>query len=81
MKPCRNCRASRSGAARTLPAVPPAPQEATVHRYIHPIRITMPSTRSETEELLSYMMDQLSRQSEMLEELLRRTGGDNSDTI
>lgn len=76
MKPCRkqNIPAHRSA--------PPAVQtpETPVHRYVHPIRTARPAQRSSAEEMLSYILETLSRQSEQLEELMRRTERDNSDT-
>ena len=56
-----------------------APLAATpVHRYSHPIRTARPPQRISTEELLSYILETLSRQSEQLEELLRRTEGSSA---
>lgn len=80
----KSCRKHNSQAA----ARPSAPASRTtqavnvpVHRYSHPIRSKSPASRaSSTEELLAGILESLSRQSELLEELLRRTGGDNSDT-
>jgi len=62
----------------------PAPQnfcpgDPSVHRHIHPIRTTPPP--DSTEQSLNRIIESLSRQRELLEELLRRTEGDNSDTI
>ena len=45
-----------------------------------PIRTARPAQRSSAEEMLSYILETLSRQSEQLEELMRRTERDNSDT-
>ena len=51
-----------------------------VHRYSHPISTKSPVRHaSATEDLLSELREVLARQSEMLEELLRRTEGYISD--
>lgn len=80
MKPCRkqNPPATRQPGSSGNSA---AALDTPVRRYTHPIRTTRPAQRSSTEELLSYVLETLSRQSEMLEELLRRGEGDNSDTM
>lgn len=77
MKPCRNPnrqprRQTAAGQSAQAP-VGPIP----VHRYTHPIRTVRPAQRSSTEELLSGILETLSRQSDQLDELLRRT--DRSD--
>ena len=46
---------------------------APVHRYTPPIRTARPAQRSAMEETLSYILETLSRQSDQLDELLRRT--------
>lgn len=46
---------------------------APVHRYAHPIPTARTNQRSSTEETLSYILETLSRQSDQLDELLRRT--------
>lgn len=81
MKPCRkqNPPAPRQPGSSGNSAA--AALDTPVRRYTHPIRTTRPTQRSTTEELLSYVLETLSRQSEMLEELLRRGEGDNSDTM
>lgn len=71
MKPCRKQNQQR----------PAAMPEASVRRYVHPIRTTKPASRSSTEEMLSYVLEALSRQSEQLDEVLRRLDGDNSETM
>jgi len=70
--PRRQTAASQSPAGR--------PAETPVHRYVHPIRIARPYRRDITEELLSSVLEALSRQSDQIEELLRRTDRDNLDT-
>ena len=85
MKPCRKQNQSTGTPAvsqqpmtsqRSTP-----PQEVSVRRYVHPIRTAKPPARDPTEEMLSYVLDALSHQSEQLDEVLRRLDGDNSDTI
>ena len=82
MKPCRkqNTPAHRQPASGSSGPAAPAALDTPVHRYTHPIRTARPAQRSTTEELLSYILETLSRHSELLEELLRRGEGDNSDT-
>lgn len=85
MKPCRNpnmpprrqTAAGQSGGQSAPPPVGPTP----VHRYTHPIRTARPAQRSSTEELLSYILETLSRQSDQLDELLRRTDGDDGSAV
>lgn len=83
MKPCRK---QNMPAHRQTPSEPSTSRmaqsvpETPVHRYVHPIRTTRPTRRSSTEEMLSYILESLSRQSELLEDLLRRMESDNSDT-
>ena len=75
MKPCRNpnmqprrqTAAGQNAGQSAQAPVGPIP----VHRYTHPIRTVR------TEELLSGILETLSRQSDQLDELLRRT--DRSD--
>ena len=77
MKPCRNpnmqprrqTAAGQNAGQSAQAPVGPTP----VHRYTHPIRIARPAQRSSTEELLSGILETLSRQSDQLDELLRRT--------
>ena len=85
MKPCR-----KQNQSAGTPAVSPQPaaaqrsapsQEVSVRRYVHPIRTAKPPARDPTEEMLSYVLEALSRQSEQLDEVLRRLDGDNSDTM
>lgn len=63
-------------------AVPPAsnPAPVAVHRYVHPIRTSRPAPRTPAEDLLNEVLEALTRQSEKLDEVLRRLDCDNSDT-
>ena len=70
-----------SGQGAPPPARPAAMPEASVHRYVHPIRTARPPARSPVEETLSYVLEALERQSERLEEVLRRLDGDKPDTM
>ena len=78
--------AGRSG--RTAPADThtretartPSAAEPAVRRYIHPICAGRPPRRSPEGELLLELTEELRRQSQLLEELLRRTGGNNAET-
>ncbi len=75
MKPCR--KQNHTAAAQPHAAMP----EASVRRYVHPIRTAKSPARSPTEEMLSYVLEALARQSEQLDEVLRRLDSDNSDTM
>lgn len=79
MKPCR--KQNQNSTAQTPPARPAAMQDTGVRRYAHPIRTVKPPARTPTEEMLSYVLEALSRQSEQLDEVLRRLECDNSDTM
>ena len=80
MKSCRkqhqSTRRQSPDSGRSVPGPPPA----ALHRYVHPIRTARPAARSPLEEVLSDILETLSRQSEQLEEVLRRLERDNSDT-
>ena len=78
-EPPRAAAAPGDPAPRTAPQGSP-PSEAAVHRYVHPIRTARPAARPGVEELLGDVLDALSRQSDQLEEVLRRLERDNSDT-
>lgn len=80
MKPCRKHN-SRTAPRQSVPVSRVSDLSGIpVHRYSHPIRCKPPASRpSSTEELLAGILESLSRQSELLEELLRRTGAENSD--
>ena len=82
MKPCRkqNQPAVLSAASRTVQRTAAVP-ETNVRRYIHPIRTVKPPARTPAEEMLSYVLEALSHQSEQLDEILQRLDGDNSDTM
>ena len=75
MKPCRNMSMQRRPAGTGGAPLP----EPSVNRYSHPIRVKGAVHPDSTEELLSYILETLSRQDEQLAELLRRTEG--KDTI
>lgn len=88
MKSCRNTGPSRRPAAFHTPqtggqSAPAARQDAAapVNRYSHPIRVKSAARRGSSEELLAYIMESLSHQTELLEELLRRTEGGGPDTV
>lgn len=79
MKPCRKLhnyprRQPPAGQAASRPA------ETPVHRYTHPIRTVRPYQRATTEELLSSVLEAISRQTDQISELLRRMDRDNLDT-
>lgn len=57
------------------------PGDPSVRRHVHPIRTSPPPARDGLEQALARITEALSRQTELLEELLRRTEGDNSDTM
>ena len=82
MKPChkQNYLTRTAAVQRTSPPSRTVSQ-TPVHRYIHPIRTTRPTARNQTEELLAGILESLSHQSEQLEEVLRRLGRDNFDTM
>ena len=81
MKPCRKQNQTKRRpvqppeVTRSVSGPPPA-----LHRYVHPIRTVRPAVRSAQEELLAGILEALSRQSEQLDEVLRRLERDNSDT-
>lgn len=88
MKPCRkqNQKTGSPGSVpgRPVPVSAPRPAvipESSVRRYVHPIRTAKPPVHTPAEETLSYILEALSRQSEQLDEVLRRLDGDNSDTM
>ena len=83
MKPCRkqNYHPRRTAAPdERAPSAASGPTQAVLHRYVHPIRTVRPAPRPPMEELLAGVLDTLSRQSQQLDEVLRRLERDNSDT-
>lgn len=74
MKYCQKYAARRqtSGEAKPAPAAQPA-QEPPVRRYVHPIRSSPAPRRDPLEEVLAGVLETLSHQTVLLEELLRRT--------
>jgi len=82
MKPCRNmsppCPAARTGTSRAAGTPAPAGAADNVNRYCHPIRVKGAARSGSTEELLSRVLETLSHQGDLLEELLRRTGGEDT---
>lgn len=78
MKPCRK---QNQPTAPSLPVRRAAAPEANVRRYAHPIRTAKPAAAAPTEELLAGVLEALSRQSEKLDEVLRRLDGDKLDTM
>ena len=80
MKPCRKL---HHHPRRQPPAGHTAANrlaETPVHRYIHPIRTVRPYQCTTTEDLLSSVLEAVSRQSDQIGELLRRMDRDNLDT-
>lgn len=83
MKPYHKRRMPRQEAqqaVRTASVPAAAAQKVPVHRYSHPIRTKAAVYANSTDELLAGVLETLSHHSDLLEELLRRTGGDSSDT-
>ena len=81
MKPCHKQNyLTRTAAVQRTSQPSRTFSQTPVHRYVHPIRTARPVTRNQTEELLAGILESLSRQSEQLEEVLRRLGRDNFDT-
>lgn len=76
MKPCRNTPQPHRAAGTAGP-----PPSSTVNRYSHPILVKGSRRPSSTEELLSYILETLSHQGDLLEELLRRSAEAETDTI
>ena len=74
MRPCRStpppCRAAGT-CTEAAPASAGAPAHA--NRYCHPIRVRGTVRSGSTEELLGRVLEALSHQGDLLEELLRRT--------
>lgn len=75
MKYCQKYAARRqtAGEAKPAPSAVQSPPEPPVRRYVHPIRSNPAPRRDPLEEVLADMLETLSRQTALLEELLRRT--------
>jgi hypothetical protein len=71
--PKQAARRQTAGEARLAPAAVQSTPEPPVRRYIHPIRSNPAPRRDSLEEALAGMLETLSRQTDLLEELLRRT--------
>ena len=71
--PKQAARRQTAGGARLAPAAVQSTPEPPVRRYIHPIRSNPAPRRDSLEEALAGMLETLSRQTDLLEELLRRT--------
>ena len=81
MKSCRKQHQPPRRAAQAPDGVQSLPSPpAALHRYVHPIRTVRPAARSPLEEVLSNILETLSRQSEQLDEVLRRMEGGDGDT-
>ena len=78
MKSCRKQHQPPRRAAQAPDGVQSLP--AALHRYVHPIRTGRPAARSPLEEVLSNILETLSRQSEQLDEVLRRMESGDGDT-
>ncbi len=81
MKPCHKQNRNHRRPPEARQESTPPLREATVHRYIHPIRTVRPTPQPSVEELLSSVLEALERQSAQMEEVLRKLERDNSDTI
>ncbi len=71
--PKQAARRQTAGEVRLAPAAVQSTPEPPVRRYIHPIRSNPAPRRDSLEEALAGMLETLSRQTDLLEELLRRT--------
>ena len=81
MKPCRkpNQPPRRPEPPPDGPAAPAGPPPAALHRYVRPIRTSRPLPRPTAEEMLGDVLETLSRQSDQLNEVLRRLERDGSE--
>ena len=68
MRPCRSTPPPCRAAGTCTEAAP-----AHANRYCHPIRVRGTVRSGSTEELLGRVLEALSHQGDLLEELLRRT--------
>ena len=71
--PKQAARRQTAGEARLAPAAVQSTPEPPVRRYIHPIRSNPAPRRDSLEEALAGVLETLCRQTDLLEELLRRT--------
>ena len=71
--PKQAARRQTAGEARLAPAAVQSPPEPPVRRYIHPIRSNPAPRRDPLDEVLTGVLETLSHQTDLLEELLRRT--------
>ncbi len=71
--PKQAARRQTAGEARLAPAAVQSTPEPPVRRYIHPIRSNPAPRRDSLEEALAGVLETLSHQTDLLEELLRRT--------
>ena len=65
-QPSRQSAGPGAGTTRTA-------RETPVRRYVHPIQTGVPVVCDPTEQALCAVLDALRRQTELLEELIRRT--------
>ena len=71
--PKQAARRQTAGEARLAPAAVQSTPEPPVRRYIPPIRSNPAPRRDSLEEALAGVLETLSHQTDLLEELLRRT--------
>lgn len=72
MKPCQRNQPRRQSAGPGAGA-PRTARETPVRRYVHPIQTGVPVVCDPTEQALCAVLDAMRRQTELLEELIRRT--------
>ncbi len=73
MKYCPKQAARRQTVGEAKPAAVQSSPEPPVRRYVHPIRSTPAPRRDPLDEVLTGVLETLSHQTDLLEELLRRT--------
>lgn len=82
MRPCHRMHPSRrapeAGAVQSRGETSKAGGSSRVNRYSHPIQVKGGTHSGGTDELLSHIQETLSRQAGLLEELLRRTEGEDT---
>ena len=71
--PKQAARRQTAGEARLAPAAVQSTPEPPVRRYIHPIRSNPAPRRDSLEVALAGVLETLAHQTDLLEELLRRT--------